>query len=346
MNSIETIEEAEVTATSESLVKGEFYNRLTLKRNDSEFLMSKMEETVKRLLENNTDMNKPGMLLGKIQSGKTRTFIGIIALAFDNGYDMAIILTKGTRALAQQTYERLKRDFSEPAEEDKVQIYDIMHVPGNLPRYVLQQKLIMVVKKETNNLRRIVRALVETYPDLSRKKLLIIDDEADYASVGFKKEGEVSVQLKRIAQQVDELRSKVQKSDFLQVTATPYSLYLQPEELEIKEGQIFKPIRPAFTVLLPEYDGYIGGDYYFKKSEDENSIASHVYQEIPNDELNILRKEDKRSFKKEQGLESPRIKTLRKGILNFIVGGCIRKIQRLHHGYKSKFRERGATTIR
>ena len=70
-----------------------------------------MEETVQKFLENETNMNKPGMLLGKIQGGKTGAFIGIIALAFDNDYDMAIILTKGTKALARQTYARVKKDF-------------------------------------------------------------------------------------------------------------------------------------------------------------------------------------------------------------------------------------------
>jgi hypothetical protein len=45
-----------------------------------------MEETVQKFLENETNMNEPGMLLGKIQGGKTRAFIGIIALGFDNGF--------------------------------------------------------------------------------------------------------------------------------------------------------------------------------------------------------------------------------------------------------------------
>jgi hypothetical protein len=31
-------------------------------------------------------------------SRQTKTFLGIIALAFDNGFDIAIILTKGTKA--------------------------------------------------------------------------------------------------------------------------------------------------------------------------------------------------------------------------------------------------------
>jgi len=147
------------------LIKGEFYTTLTSNRHDSDDLKSCMEEAVQKLLDNDTSVNKPGILLGKIQGGKTRAFIGMIALAFDNTYDMAIILTKGTKALARQTFQRLKRDFSDFIDSDKIQLYDILHIPENLPKYVLRQKLIMIVKKETNNLERIIRALVETYPD-------------------------------------------------------------------------------------------------------------------------------------------------------------------------------------
>ena len=79
-----------------------------------------MEETVQKFLEKETNVNRPGMLLGKIQGGKTRAFIGIIALGFDNDYDMAIILTKGTKALARQTYARLKRDFRNFIDDDVI----------------------------------------------------------------------------------------------------------------------------------------------------------------------------------------------------------------------------------
>jgi hypothetical protein len=113
--------------------KGEFYNTLTQNRNDSDALKKCMENTVRKLAENNTTIHKPGMLLGKIQSGKTRAFIGIIALAFDNDYDIAIILTKGTRALAKQTYERFKKDFKDFIEYDQIQIFDILHIPERLP---------------------------------------------------------------------------------------------------------------------------------------------------------------------------------------------------------------------
>jgi hypothetical protein len=324
-----------------ALIKGEFYNTLTANRHDSDDLKLCMEQTVQKLLENETDMNKPGMLLGKIQGGKTRAFIGIIALAFGNSYDVAIILTKGTKALARQTLARLKKDFHEfIVEYDAIKLYDILFMPENLPKYVLKQKkLIMIVKKETNNLERTIRALVQTYPDLSKRKVLIIDDEADYASIGFRTNRRQGIiELRKIASQIDVLRKGALKSDFLQVTATPYSLYLQPDELEIPTGEqiiVFKPTRPAFTELLPIYEGYVGGDFYFKESKDENSTAYYVYEELSLDELDALRERDRRSFKLEEALTHRRIEVLRKGILNFIVGACIRRIQQR----KSKERE-------
>ncbi len=313
------------------LVKGKFYDTLIRQRGDSDALQSKMEETVQKFLENETNMSRPGMLLGKIQGGKTGAFIGIIALAFDNDYDMAIILTKGTKALARQTYARLKKDFHSFIDDDMIKLYDILNIPDRLPGYILKQKLVMIVKKEKNNLDRIIRMIVQTYPDLGNRKVLIIDDEADFASIGFSKNvSEGTIELRRIASQIDDLRKKVSKSDFLEVTATPYSLYLQPEDTAVPrpEGQfVFEPIRPAFTVLLPIYDGYVGGDFFFKDSKQEGSIAHSVYEEVPPDELDALRRENGRVFKIEECLTHRRIGTLRKGILNFIVGACIRRIQ-------------------
>ena len=321
------------------LVKGNFYNTLIETRGDSEDLQRKMEETVQKFLENETDINKPGMLLGKIQGGKTKAFIGIIALAFDNGYDMAIILTKGTRALARQTHARLKKDFSSFIEDDMVRLYDILNIPERLAGYILKQKLVMIVKKEQNNLERIIRMIVQTYPDLSERKILIIDDEADFASLGFTKRREGNVELRRIASQIDELRKKVKKSDFLEVTATPYSLYLQPEETTVptKKGRfVFEPLRPAFTVLLPIYEGYIGGDFFFGESKEEGSIARYVYEEVPLEELDALKRENRRVFKIEDCLTHKRIQVLRRGILNFIVGACIRRMQQERLGKRKE----------
>ena len=65
-------------------------------------------------------------------------------------------------------------------------------------------------------------------------------------------------------------------------------------------------------------------------------IASHIYEEIKMEELDTLRKQDRRSFKIENALISKKIEALRRGILNFIVGACMRRIQQSKSGIKKR----------
>ncbi|NUU61095.1 Z1 domain-containing protein [Paenibacillus agri] len=306
-------------------MKGSFFTYLNEKNKYSVEMIKCMERTVQKLLDTETTLDRPGMLLGKIQSGKTRTFLGVMSLAYDNGYDVVIILTKGTKALSQQTLERLKAEFKDLNEEDKIQIFDIMVLP-TLTRYERHQKLAFVVKKEIRNMDRFHQAFFETYPDLIDKKILIIDDEADFASIGFTNKKDEEPEIKKIAGKIDEFRQRVEGCSFLQVTATPYSLYLQPEDIAI-DSEVFKPIKPIFTELVPIHDKYIGGEYYFQNSEEEGSIAYHLYKEVHKDELSVLKKQDRRVFKIEECLFNNKIKSLRDAVVTFIVGGCIRRMQ-------------------
>jgi len=57
-----------------------FYQTIIQARNDSQELQQCIQETIHKLRSAQTEVDRPGMLLGKIQSGKTRAFIGIIAL--------------------------------------------------------------------------------------------------------------------------------------------------------------------------------------------------------------------------------------------------------------------------
>ena len=173
-------------------------------------------------------------------------------------------------------------------------------------------------------MRNILEKLANVYPDLREKRVLIIDDEADYASVSFRKHAE-AVEIGRISSQIDELRNIVKKVDYLQVTATPYSLYLQPNTAE--EKMEFLPKRPAFNELVPPFEGYIGGDFYFNESADEESIGHEVFEEVPLEERDILKEPDERRLKLEDVLTSNKIAVLRKAVMNFIVGAVIRRLQ-------------------
>jgi hypothetical protein len=291
--------------------------------------------TVDELLTEATTAARPGMLLGRVQSGKTKTFLGILALAMDNGFELFIVLTKGTKALSEQTYERLKQSFAHSIDDDLLRVYDIMAFPTKLTRSEQKNPIVIVAKKQTKNLSRLMTLLFETYPPLGQRRTLIIDDEADFASIGFsKKDDDGFADMQKIMSQIDTLRSRLQNPSFLQVTATPYSLYLQPRDAVNKNGELYQPIRPAFTKLVPIHGAYVGGEYYFGHNQDPAHLGSYIYVPVPPDELDILDEPDRRRFKIEEALVSPRISALRRSISTFIVGGVIRRLQAKRDGQR------------
>jgi Z1 domain len=307
-------------------VASQYYDQLAAQRGDDPELMAKVEEAVAHLADASTSVRSPGMLLGKIQSGKTRAFLGIIARCFDRGYGVAVILTKNNVSLTQQTLTRVKEDFRELIAAEEVLADDIMCLPS-LETYELNKRLILIVKKEDDNLNRLLEAFEKKYPVLREKKVLIIDDEADYASVTAQRRDGV-IGVGKISQQIDKLREMVADSDFLQVTATPYSLYLQPEgDLLVNGTPLFKPKRPKFTVILPTHSQYVGGDFYFERSTDADSPAYYFYREVPLEERESLKKEDRRRLKIENVLAENRAEVLRDATVTFIVGGVIRRLQ-------------------
>lgn len=249
-----------------------FYARLRDTREDDEALAACIDRGVKQLEDTSRSGDKPGMLLGKIQSGKTRAFVGVIARAFDLGFDISVVLTRGTKTLSAQTVARLRQDLREFIDEDEVLVFDIMVPPGKLTKSEQRRKLVIVAEKQAKNLERMIHFFFDVdYPDLKGRRVLIVDDEADLASVRFvRKKDEPDVEQGKIAEQLDTLRRLVGKVAYLQVTATPYSLYLQPGNYEVPpdRGYVLKPKKPALTELLPIHSGYVGGDDYFLAPEE------------------------------------------------------------------------------
>lgn len=312
-----------------------FYKYITDQRKDSADLKKTMEDTVKNLLNHSTDELKPGILLGMIQSGKTRAFTGIIAKCFDEGYDLAIVLTKNSVALVDQTMKRLRSEFKMPVERNRLYVWDVIKLQdGQLTGYILKEKNIIVVKKEHKNMEAL-ESLFDDIPELHNKRILIVDDEADQASVSFytDKNKTDGIDVGSVASSISKLRKTLKKkASYLQVTATPYSLYLQPENLNLNKEE-FAPQRPAFTNILNPHPAYIGGEYYFEKSTDMSSPASYLHVMVEEDELDLLnftgepQKNDYDKRLKDNLLNTPKLKGIRDSIFNYLVGGAIRQQQ-------------------
>ena len=307
-----------------------FYARLRDRRQDDEALQNCIENVVNQL-ENAEDPSKPGMLLGKIQSGKTRAFLGIIARAFDRNFDIAIVLTKGTKTLASQTVKRIGRDFKDFIDNDEMILFDIMSAPDPLTKSELRRKIIIVAKKQSQNLTRIQDLFESKYPELKKRRVLLVDDEADMASVRFtKKKNESNIAQGTIADQIDFLRGNIERISFLQVTATPYALYLQPENYESASNakSVFYPKRPAFTELLPIHDAYVGGDAYFG-GHGEDDPRHYLYVEVAEREHDALRSADSRVIRDDRLWKSDNIVALRRSLMTFLLAVTIRRRQQL-----------------
>ena len=305
-----------------------------------------IKDTVSQLLEDGEHAEEPGLLLGKIQCGKTDTFEDIIGLAFDKGIDITIVFTKGTKPLAQQTIMRMKKDyrFFKPSDnldqKATINIYDIMKVWNNLKQAKVEGcKTVIVCKKQATNMSHLIDMFSKNCTFLKKKKVLIVDDEADFASRNYRsvklqalkdEEGnpiaqDAETEMAKISQQIDDFRKIPDYCRYLQVTATPYCLYLQPQgELNLN-GNVVKPFKPRFTSIVPVHAAYIGGQQYFEDSQNPESMYSHLFHQIDQKCMDVLGHEDKRYLN--AAVSSANIYGLTYALISYFMATAIRRIQ-------------------
>lgn len=293
-----------------------------------------VRETVDQILTDAPNATQPCLLLGKVQCGKTDTFLSIMGLCFDKGIDIAIVMTKGTNTLTEQTLKRLNKDFrffkdnETYSQEVVVSIYDIMDLypKGGLTDYQLsdkKQKFIIVCKKETTNLA-YLNELFDRDPVMCDKRVLICDDEADFASRAYL-ERKKELTLLKIAEQIEELRKKPHYCRYLQITATPYSLYLQPDgTIKLRDGEASSWL-PRYTGLVPIHDKYVGGKQYYVLSEDDESMYSCLYEEVSEECIGIL--SARNDFYLQHNAHSEMLKPLSYAVISYLFGAAIRRIQ-------------------
>lgn len=304
----------------------DFYKEHAAVRNHSIELQNTVRNTVRRLFETNTSSDHPGVLLGRIQSGKTTAFIGVIAEAFGNGIDVAVVLTKNSELLGTQTTRRIKKEFADFERKGHVSIY-YTHSFGDtvLKKSQMLNKKVFIAIKNPSSIGKLIKAFQVNNSDLCRKKVLIIDDEADTGSVGVKGKKEER-ELLETAKKLNNFRKALENGYFLQVTATPYALYLQPNEIVTNSG-IYKPVRPKFTEVLEPYPGYVGGKVYFEDSEDMDNPAYHIHIRATAYDVATL-KSKKQDLRIEKNVaNTDRLTVFRKAIEKFLVAVAIRRTQ-------------------
>lgn len=223
-----------------------------------------------RASEDPITSNRPptALMYGRIQSGKTAAMILTSALALDNGFRIIIVLTADNVALVQQTADRFKALDGPRVFSSTDETYDWMGQEDELRQDIPTDGLVIVCAKSAFHLPAFIRFLQQieapSYP------ALVFDDEADAATpdttIAARTSGRRSappyastinrrvIENQAPGEEGESIREVFPHSVFVQVTATPYVLFLQRAD---------SAIRPNITFLLEPGEGYCGGEVFF-----------------------------------------------------------------------------------
>lgn len=213
---------------------------------------------------------KTGLVIGKVQSGKTSNFISITALAFDNNYDIVIVLGGTKKPLVKQNRDRIKEYF---ATTKDVLVLDTTDFKDQLTAQKMHQfckmnkKVVIVALKHPSQINYIADSIFCDFV-LREKPTLIIDDEGDEASLNtLVKKGKKSPTYEAI----ENLKDRLERHCFLSITATPQANLLI-DTLDV--------LSPDFGVLVDPGKGYCGLDVYHS----DNTFT----RRIPDNETSLL----------------------------------------------------------
>ena len=297
----------------------------------SQDLKACIESTVDQLLVDDiSNASDPGLLLGKIQCGKTRAFVGVMGLAFDKGIDVCIVLTKSDDGLVEQTRSRMEyefRDYLSNVDINQRCIIAVHTIEGGMTftqAQINNQKNIFIVYKNMTRLGYLADLFNTT--NFKDKKVLIIDDEADFVSRSFYQSNN-TVKAGQIALAIDNFAKIPVFCRYLQVTATPYSLFLQPDHSVAVNNGVVEPFRPRFTTLVPIHEDYIGGKHYFVKSQNSASMYSYLKHIVSNQCMNHLLSSNKDRRVYSRADVTPIFADLRSALMSYFVASAIRQLQ-------------------
>ena len=205
------------------------------------------------------------LVVGEVQSGKTLAFTTVMALARDNGYRLVVVIGGTKKNLLEQTIERLDDDLlggDGGANPWRTLINPTLKQTREITTVLSEadaaETLVCFVLKHTRRLQQFaeVMAVVGGHVDLRRVPSLVIDDEADQASLNLKaQQGDQSSTYAAIQQ----LRDAVPRHDFLMYTATPQGPLLIALDDQLS---------PETTTVLRSGTGYVGGHELFVAHRD------------------------------------------------------------------------------
>lgn len=243
--------------------------------------------------EEDIPVSNTGLVFGYVQSGKTMSFTGLISLASDNNYKLIIVLAGTTKILLEQTTNRLRKDLNDRNS------YEIINEDSKLfekPELIAEiisnpernRTVILTILKHHKHIKDVQSILCRNEMKLAllNKSVLIIDDEADQASLnGLARKNWSLEKKKRISDEekvefeeikeftttynnILELKNELDCHTYIQYTATPQANILSAQRDLLK---------PSWSVVLEPGSKYTGGKVFFNDD-------SELIIKIKNDE--------------------------------------------------------------
>lgn len=238
----------------------------------------------------NVQIDKKGLVVGQVQSGKTANYTGLICKAADAGFNFIVVLAGIHNNLRSQTQTRLDEGFLgfdtqyvrkyEEGLSQKIGVgcyKGFKHAIANSIttseekgdftqgradslgiNFDTPTPFLLVVKKNVSVLKRLYAWLHTHAGDvkITTKSLLVIDDEADNASINTNKK---EFDPTKINQQIRQIISQFAKSAYVGYTATPFANIFIP----LANDDLFPR---DFIINLPAPDNYIGPEKVFGTS--------------------------------------------------------------------------------
>lgn len=238
-----------------------------------------------------------GMVMGHVQSGKTTNYGALICKAADAGYKVIILLAGITNSLRSQTQQRMdeyfigrKSVFNAAAQAP----LEILNYSGGRHRYPdfgtsrdqdfsrnnavtgaalssLKEPKIFVIKKNKS----VIENLNTWLHDQANggkidEPLLLIDDEADNASINTHKDPGQSTAINLA---IKETLARFNRSTFIGYTATPFAnIFIDPESVDAFAREDLFPRN--FIRSLEPPTNYCGAARYFTETGD---LATSVH---------------------------------------------------------------------
>ncbi|XPV75768.1 MAG: Z1 domain-containing protein [Desulfovibrio sp.] len=237
-------------------------------------------------LENPTKQgswDRRGMVVGHVQSGKTANYTGVICKAADCGYKVIIVLAGMLNALRNQTQERIDSGFIGQCTRHRKWIGAGLFANDRIPIHFttstddfskqvaktgvgiggLTEPAVLVVKKNSKTLKNLTEWLENNNPHkLHSYPMLLIDDEADHASINTKADEVTAINGK-----IRKILSIFSQSSYVGYTATPFAnIFINPES---NDGMFKDDLFPRdFILSLDAPDNYVGPERIFDKNGD------------------------------------------------------------------------------